>query len=92
MLGPRYIGLFQVVARLGKVGYRLYLPKKLTRIHNTFHVLQLRKCVADDSTVVPLGDIQVNDLLSYVERPLAILDRKTNTLRNKVVSLVKVQW
>ena len=46
----------------------------------------------DDSTVVPLEDIQVADCLNYIERPLAILDRKTNTLRNKVVELVKVQW
>ena len=48
--------------------------------------------MADDSAVIPLDDIQLDDRLNYVERPVAILDRKTKALRNKVVSLVKVQW
>ena len=42
--------------------------------------------------VVPLDDIQVDDHLIYVERPVVILDKKTKALRNKEVSLVKVQW
>ena len=45
----------------------------------------------DDSAVVPLEDIQVDDFLDYMERLVVILDRKTKDLRNKVVSLVKVQ-
>ena len=42
--------------------------------------------------MVLLEDIQVDDCLNYIERPMAILDRKTKTLRNTVVELVKVQW
>ena len=91
-LGPRFIGPFRVLARVGRVAYRLDLPEELSQIHNTFHVSQLRKCLVDESAVVPLEDIQVDSSLNYIERPDAILDRKTKTLRNKEIQLVKVQW
>ena len=91
-LGPRYIGPFSVVSRVGKVAYRLDLPAELNQIHSTFHVFQLRKCLVDDSTVAPLEDIQVDDSLNYIERPVAILDMKSKDLRNRRVELVKVKW
>ena len=78
---------------MGKVAYRLELPEELSLIHNTFHVSQLRKCVYDDTSVVPLEDIQIDERLNYVEKPIAIMDRETKTLRNgKTVHSVKVQW
>nr|KAJ0207495.1 hypothetical protein LSAT_V11C500249390 [Lactuca sativa] len=61
-------------------------------IHNTFHVSQLRKCLVNDSAVVPLEDIQVDGSLNYIERLVDILDRKMKDLKNKRVKLVKVQW
>ena len=91
-LGPRFIGPFKVIARVGKVVYRLELPPELSQIHNTFHVSQLRRCLADESAHVPIDDIQVDERLNYVERPIAILERKTKSLRNKEIGLVKVQW
>jgi hypothetical protein len=91
-LGPRYIGPFKVTARVGKVAYRLELPEELSKIHNTFHVSQLRKCLADETAHVPVNDIQVDEGLNYVERPIAILEKKIKTLRNKDIGLVKVQW
>lgn len=89
-LGPRYIGPFRVIAWVGKVVYRLDLPAELSQIHITFHVSQLRKCLVDDSTVVPLENIQVDDSLNYIERTVTIVDRKSKDLRNKRVELVKV--
>ncbi|KAI3723912.1 hypothetical protein L2E82_35674 [Cichorium intybus] len=53
---------------------------------------QLRKCVVDDTMVVPWEDIKIDERLNYVEQPVAILDRETKTLRNKTINLVKVQW
>ncbi|KAJ9566564.1 hypothetical protein OSB04_002530 [Centaurea solstitialis] len=91
-LGPRFIGPFEIVARVGKVAYRLELPPELSQIHNTFHVSQLRKCLADESAHVPIDDIRVDERLNYVEKPVAVLERKTKTLRNKEVGIVKVQW
>ena len=91
-LGPRYIGPFRIVARVGRVAYRLELPEELSRIHNTFHVLQLQKFITDQEAVVSLDDIQVNERLNYVERPVAILEWKKKILRNKEIPLVKVQW
>ena len=91
-MGPQFIVPFRVIVRVGRVAYRLDLPAELSQIRNTFHVSLLRNCVTDDSTIVPLDDIQVDDYLNYVERLVIILDRKTEVLQNKVVSSVKVQW
>ena len=91
-LGPWYIGSFRVTARVGRVVYRLELPAELSQIHDTFHMSQLRKCIADESAVVPLEDIQVDASLNYVERPVAVVDRKIKVLRNKEVPLFPVQW
>ncbi|KAJ9561583.1 hypothetical protein OSB04_006743 [Centaurea solstitialis] len=60
-LGPRFIGPFKVIARVGKVAYRLELPPEHSQIHNTFHVSQLRKCLADESGHIPIDDIQVDE-------------------------------
>ena len=56
-LGPRYIGSFRVVGRVGKVTYTLGFHEEPNQIHSTFHVSQLWRYVADDSVVVPLGYI-----------------------------------
>ncbi|KAK9048501.1 hypothetical protein SSX86_021038 [Deinandra increscens subsp. villosa] len=91
-LSPRFIGPFKILARVGKVAYQLELPEELSGIHNTFHVSYLRKCLADESAYVPLDDLVIDDKLNYVERPIAILDRKVKRLRNREVNQVKVQW
>jgi hypothetical protein len=91
-LSPRYIGPFRIIERVGEVAYKLELPDELQSIHNTFHVSNLRKCLADANLAVPLSDVQVDEKLTYVEEPEAILDRKSRKLRNKEIALVKVQW
>ena len=91
-LGPRYIGPFRIVSRVSRVAYRLELPEGLSRIHSTFHVSQLRKRIMDQEAMVSLDDIQVDECLNYVERPVAILERKKKILQNKEIPLVRVQW
>jgi hypothetical protein len=77
---------------VGKVAYRLELPPELEQIHNTFHVSQLRKCLADETAHVPLGDIEVDERRNYVETPVEIKDTKVKHLRNKSIKQVLVQW
>ncbi|KAD7476938.1 hypothetical protein E3N88_00074 [Mikania micrantha] len=91
-LSPRYIRPFRIKARVGKVAYRLDLPKELNGIHPTFHVSHLRKCLADEQAHVPLDDIEVDNRLNYVEETIAIVDTKEKQLGNKMVRQVKVWW
>ncbi|XP_073137213.1 uncharacterized protein [Henckelia pumila] len=61
-------------------------------IHDVFHVSLLRQYVADESHILHLTEVQLDQDLSYVKRPLRILDRKDKVLRNKSIPLVMVQW
>ena len=80
------------MAQVGKVAYQLELSEELQLIHNKFHVSQLRKGLADETTVVPLEDIQIDESLNYMERSIAILERKMKKLQNKEIGIKKVQW
>ncbi|KAJ9561484.1 hypothetical protein OSB04_006644 [Centaurea solstitialis] len=91
-LGPRYIGPFMVLARVGKVAYRLELPEILGQIHNTFHMSQSRKCLAGGTAHIPLDDMQADESSNYAERPVAVLKRKEKRLQNKEIGTMKVQW
>ncbi|GJZ63605.1 hypothetical protein Tco_0620026 [Tanacetum coccineum] len=75
-LNPRYVGPFKVLKKVGTVAYKLELPQELSRVHNTFHVSNLKKCYSDDPLVVPLEGLQVDDKLHFVEEPVEIMDRE----------------
>ncbi|GJW31146.1 putative reverse transcriptase domain-containing protein [Tanacetum coccineum] len=91
-LNPRYVGPFKVLKKVGAVAYKLELPQELSRVHNTFHVSNLKKCYSDDPLVVPLEGLQVDDKLHFVEEPVEIMDREVKQLRRIHVLIVKVQW
>ncbi|KAK6164693.1 hypothetical protein DH2020_001557 [Rehmannia glutinosa] len=91
-LRPRYIGPFEILARVGDLAYRLALQPQFTSVHNVFHVSMLRKYVHNPSHIINYSGLEINRDLSYEEVPIAVLDRKTHKLRNKDINLVKVQW
>ncbi|GKE92357.1 hypothetical protein Tco_1573452 [Tanacetum coccineum] len=72
-LNPRYIGPFKIIAKVGTVAYRLELPEKLSRVHSTFHVLKLKKCMANEPLAISLDEIQVGDKLNFIEEPVDII-------------------
>ncbi|GKC03075.1 hypothetical protein Tco_0994685 [Tanacetum coccineum] len=58
---PRYVGPFKIIDRVGPMAYKLELPNELRGIHNTFHVSNLKKCLADENLIIPLEEIQLDD-------------------------------
>ncbi|GJS51001.1 putative reverse transcriptase domain-containing protein [Tanacetum coccineum] len=64
-LNPRYVGPFKVIERVGEVAYKLELPEELSRVHNTFHVSNLKKCHADEPLAVPLDGLHLDDKLHF---------------------------
>nr|GEW63755.1 putative reverse transcriptase domain-containing protein [Tanacetum cinerariifolium] len=91
-LAPRYVGPFEILKRIGHVAYRLRLPEELSRVHNTFHVSNLKKCLEDASLHVPLDEIKADKTLCFVEEPVEIMDREVKRLKRSRISLVKVRW
>ena len=78
--------------RIGEIAYWLRLPPELAIIHDVFRVSMLRKYIADPSHVLRDQLLELKENLTYDERPVQIVDRKDQVLRNKVFPLVKVLW
>ncbi|GKA37649.1 hypothetical protein Tco_0724214 [Tanacetum coccineum] len=87
-----YVGPFEILKRIGPVAYRLRLPEELSGVHDTFHVLNLKKCLADASLHVPLDEIKVDKTLRFIEEPVEVMDRDVKRLKRSKISLVKVGW
>ncbi|GJU36347.1 reverse transcriptase domain-containing protein [Tanacetum coccineum] len=91
-LAPRYVGPFEILERIGPVAYRLRLPNEWSEVHDTFHVSNLKKCLADANLHVPLDEIEVDKTLHFVEKPVEIMDRQVKTLKRSKILIVKVRW
>nr|GEX11186.1 putative reverse transcriptase domain-containing protein [Tanacetum cinerariifolium] len=92
ILAPRYVGPFEILKRFGHVAYRLRLPKGLSSVHDTFHVSNLKKCLADSNLHVPLDEIKVDKTLRFVKKPVEIMDRKVKSLKRSKISIVKLNF
>ncbi|KAJ0556778.1 putative nucleotidyltransferase, Ribonuclease H [Helianthus annuus] len=91
-LNPRYIGPFEVLDKVGTVAYRLKLPDELSGVHDTFHVSNLKKCLADETLIIPADEICIDDKLHFIEEPVEVTDWKVQKLRRSRIKLVKVRW
>nr|GFC71101.1 putative reverse transcriptase domain-containing protein [Tanacetum cinerariifolium] len=91
-LNPRYVGPFKVLAKVGKVAYKLELPQELSRVRHTFHVSNLKKFYSDEPLVMPLEGVHIDDTLQFVEEPVEIMEREIKRLKRSRIPLVKVRW
>nr|GFC86771.1 putative reverse transcriptase domain-containing protein [Tanacetum cinerariifolium] len=77
-LDPRYVGPFKVLERVRDVAYKLDLIEELSRVHNTFHVSNLKKCHAEEPLAVPLDGLHFDDKLHFVVKPVKLWTVKLN--------------
>ncbi|GJZ78682.1 putative reverse transcriptase domain-containing protein [Tanacetum coccineum] len=91
-LAPRFVGPFKITKRIGPVTYRLKLPQELSGVHDMFHVSNLKKCLADETLHVLLGEIHIDVKLHFVEEPMEIMDREIKKLKCSKIPIVKVRW
>ncbi|GJZ69260.1 putative reverse transcriptase domain-containing protein [Tanacetum coccineum] len=87
-----FVGPFEIIKKVGYVAYRLDLPEELNGVHDTFHVSNLKKCLADLTLQVPLDEIRVDDKLNFKEELVEILKREFKKLNHSRISIVKVRW
>ena len=91
-LNPRFIGPFEILERIGSVAYKLKLPQELSSVHDVFHVSNLKKCLSDETLIIPLEELQLDDKLHFIEEPVEILGREVKRLRQSRIPIVKVRW
>nr|GEW83874.1 putative reverse transcriptase domain-containing protein [Tanacetum cinerariifolium] len=75
-LNPRYIRPFKILKRIGPVAYKLELPEELGNVHNTIHVSNINKCISDESLIIPMKELKLDDKLNFVEELVESMDRE----------------
>ena len=89
-LSPRYFGPFQVLKKIGSVSYKLELPAE-SRIHHVFHVSSLKLKLGQHVTPLPTMP-PVDESDQVFTEPVAVLQKRTKSLRSRVITEVLVQW
>jgi hypothetical protein len=91
-LAPRYIGPYQIQVRRGEVAYQLSLPESLSAVHDVFHVSQLKKCLRVPEEKLLMEDLEVQEDLTYIEKPTQILETVDRVTRRSTIRMCKVKW
>nr|GEZ87880.1 putative reverse transcriptase domain-containing protein [Tanacetum cinerariifolium] len=85
---------------------RLYLKEVVTRhkilvsiiydrdprVHSTFHVSNLKKCLSDEPLAISLDEVHIDDKLCFVEEPVEVMDREVKRLKKIRIPIIKVRW
>ncbi|GJR45856.1 putative reverse transcriptase domain-containing protein [Tanacetum coccineum] len=91
-LNPRYIRPFKILERIGPVAYKLELRKELSNVHDTFYVSNIKKCLSDESLVIPMKELLLDEKLNFVEEPVEIMDREVKQLKQSRIPIIKLRW
>jgi hypothetical protein len=91
-LAPRYIGPFLIQAKNGEVAYQLSLPENLSAVHDVFDVSQLKKCLRVPEEQLLAEDLEVKEDLTYIEKPIQILETADRVTRRSTIRMCKVKW
>nr|GEW45138.1 putative reverse transcriptase domain-containing protein [Tanacetum cinerariifolium] len=91
-LAPSFVRPFEIIEKVGCVAHRLDLLEELDGVHDTFHVSNLKKCLADPTLQVPLDEIRVDAKLNFMEELVEILEREFKKLKQSRIAIVKVRW
>nr|GEV32381.1 putative reverse transcriptase domain-containing protein [Tanacetum cinerariifolium] len=91
-LNPRYIGPFKILAKVRMITYRLEPLEQLSRVHSTFYVSNLEKCLSEETLAIPLNEIQINVKLHFIKEPVKIRDRVVKSLKQIRIPIMKVRW
>ncbi|GKA74305.1 putative reverse transcriptase domain-containing protein [Tanacetum coccineum] len=81
-----------ILKRVGPVAYKLELPEELSNVYSTFHVSNLKKCLSDESLIIPMKELRLDDKLNFVEEPVEIMDQEVKQLKQSRIPIVKVRW
>ncbi|GKC44234.1 hypothetical protein Tco_1061956 [Tanacetum coccineum] len=87
-----YIRPFKILKRFSLVAYALELPEELNNVHSTFYISNLKKCLSDESLIIPMKELRLDDKLNFVKEPIEIMDREVKQLRQSRIPIVKVRW
>nr|GEV83870.1 reverse transcriptase domain-containing protein [Tanacetum cinerariifolium] len=82
-------GPFKILDKVGTIAYRLKLPQQLSKVHSTFHMSNLKKCLFDKLLVIPLDEIHVDDKIHFMEEPTEIIDQEVKRLKQRYIPIVK---
>jgi hypothetical protein len=91
-LAPRYVGPYQILAKRGEVAYQLSLLEGLSAVHDVFHVSQLKKCLCVPEEQLLVEGLEVQEDLTYIEKPVQILETADRVTRRKTIKMCKVRW
>nr|GEZ23812.1 putative reverse transcriptase domain-containing protein [Tanacetum cinerariifolium]GEZ23820.1 putative reverse transcriptase domain-containing protein [Tanacetum cinerariifolium] len=89
---PEIYWTFQDASQSGTIAYRLELPQQLSRVHNMFHVSNMKKCLSDEPLAIPLDEIHIDDKLRFVKEPMEIIDRDVKRLKQSCIPIIKDRW